>query len=146
MSTLVSLERSYREIQHTQHPSWRLTGTWSSSRKVGSYSVKSQKSPPRLILPNIEYPSIRVFTLLPGVVASDMSAGKGFDLFAKDEAEQTGALALYLASSRGDYLKGSLTSINWDLEEMEAHKEDIAKGLLKTKWVPILPTSGGAGW
>ena len=75
-----------------------------------------------------------------------MSTGSGFDEYARDESEQTGALALYLASSRADYLKGSLTSVNWDLEEMEQHKEEIEQGLLKVKWVPILPTSGGAGF
>lgn len=75
-----------------------------------------------------------------------MSMHSGFVEYAKDEAEQTGALALYLASGRADYLKGSLTSVNWDLEEMEARKEDIEQGLLKVKWVPILPTSGGSGF
>jgi hypothetical protein len=75
-----------------------------------------------------------------------MAEGKGFDMYAIDEAEQTGALALYLASSRADYLKGSLTSVNWDLEEMEARKEDIEQGLLKIKWVPVLPTGGGTGF
>jgi len=39
-----------------------------------------------------------------------------------------------------------LTSINWDLEEMEARKEDIEGGLLKLRWVPILPASGGTGF
>lgn len=72
-----------------------------------------------------------------------MSAGYDFGFYAKDEGEQTGALGLYLASERGDYLVGSLTSINWDLGEMEAHKEEIKGGLLKNKWVPVLPVSGG---
>jgi hypothetical protein len=94
-----------------------------------------------------DYPSLRVFTLLPGIVKSDMNAGRpAFTQYAKDEAEQTGALALYLASSRADYLKGSLTSINWDLDEMAEHKEEIEQGLLKVKWVPVLPTSGGSGF
>jgi len=62
-----------------------------------------------------------------------------------DEAEQTGAMALYLASSRADYLKGSLTSINWDLGEMEARKADIEKGMLKLQWMPVLPIGGGSG-
>jgi len=93
-----------------------------------------------------EYPGIRSFTLLPGIVLTAMAENKGFDMYAIDEAEQTGALALYLASSRADYLKGSLTSVNWDLEEMEARKEDIEQGLLNIKWVPILPTSGGSGF
>ena len=53
----------------------------------------------------------------PGAIAS-----------AQDQPEQTGALALYLASSRADYLKGSLTSVNWDLEEMEERKSVEARG------------------
>jgi hypothetical protein len=75
-----------------------------------------------------------------------MSQKSDFAMYAKDEAEMTGALSLYLVSSRADYLKGSLTSVNWDLGEMEEKKEDIEKGELKIKWVPVLPTSGGIGW
>lgn len=89
--------------------------------------------------------------MLPGIVATDMNAahaasGNGMDFYALDEAEQTGALGLYLASSpRSDYLVGSLTSINWDIAEMEAHKGAIEGGLLRNKWVAVLPASGGEG-
>jgi hypothetical protein len=72
-----------------------------------------------------------------------MSINSEFAMYARDDAEQTGALSLYLASSRRDYLKGSLTSINWDLEEMEEEKGEIEKGDLKIKWVPTLE---GTGW
>ncbi|KAJ4366801.1 hypothetical protein N0V83_007326 [Neocucurbitaria cava] len=92
-----------------------------------------------------DYPKIRAFTLLPGVVVTEMIVDK-FLPYAGDEPEQTGALALFLASSRADYLRGSLTSVNWDLEEMEAHKAEIEKGLLKSSWLPILPTNGGSGF
>jgi hypothetical protein len=68
-----------------------------------------------------------------------------FIAYAKDEGELTGALGLYLASPRADYLVNSLTSINWDLTEMEAHKEEIKGGLLRNKWVPVLPVGGGEG-
>ncbi|KAK3062026.1 hypothetical protein LTR53_019554, partial [Teratosphaeriaceae sp. CCFEE 6253] len=95
----------------------------------------------------VEYPSLRAFTLLPGIVNTDMLhiTDPQFMRFAKDEAELTGALVLYLASSRADYLKGSLTSINWDVEEMEAKKQEIEAGLLKINWIPTLPVSGGSG-
>jgi hypothetical protein len=69
-----------------------------------------------------------------------MSINSEFAMYARDEAEQTGALSLYLASSRRDYLKGSLTSVNWYLEE---GKGEIEKGDLKIKWVPTL---GETGW
>lgn len=68
-----------------------------------------------------------------------------FAFYARDEGEQTGALGLYLASSRADYLVNSLTSINWDLAELEAQKEKIESGLLRNKWVAALPVSGGSG-
>lgn len=74
-----------------------------------------------------------------------MSGDSDFGFYARDEGEQTGALGLYLASSRADYLVNSLTSINWDLTEMENHKDEISGGLLRNKWVAVLPTSGGKG-
>lgn len=92
----------------------------------------------------LDYPTLRPFTLLPGIVPTDMNS-PDFRFFAQDDAEQTGALGLYLASSRADYLVNSLTSINWDLEEMEAHKDKISAGLLRNKWVSVLPVSGGNG-
>lgn len=66
-------------------------------------------------------------------------------MYAVDEAELAGVWGLYLASPRADWLKGSLTSVNWDLEEMETKKLEIERGLLKSKWVPVLPCSGGEG-
>ena len=68
-----------------------------------------------------------------------------FAAYAWDEAELTGSLALYLATSRADYLRGSLASVNWDVGEMEAEKQKIEEGLLKIKWVTALPCSGGQG-
>ena len=72
---------------------------------------------------------------------------ESFTPYAKDAAELTGGFALYLALDRADYLRNSLTSVNWDIEEMEAHKQDIAEGnLLRIKWVAPLPCSGGSGF
>lgn len=47
-------------------------------------------------------------------------------------------MASYLASPRADYLKWSLVSIKWDLEETEAREEDTEKATLKLKWVAVL--------
>lgn len=66
--------------------------------------------------------------------------------FAKDAAEMTGGLALYLSSSRADFLKSSLVSVNWDLETIEAHKKEVEEGALQAHWIPLLPMAGGKGW
>jgi hypothetical protein len=79
--------------------------------------------------------------LIPGIVASEMSDKGAFAVYAKDEAEQAGAMSLYLASPRADYLKGSLVSVNWDLQELLAEKEGIEKGLLKVGGKPLRATS-----
>ncbi len=67
--------------------------------------------------------------------------------FAKDEAELTGCFALYLARGTADYLRGSFCSVNWDVDEMEAHRSEIVKDkILQIKWVAPLPASGGSGF
>jgi hypothetical protein len=55
-------------------------------------------------------------------------------------------LALYLAQERADYLKGGMVGVNWDVEELEQHKEEIVnRKALWTSWLPILPFNGGKG-
>ena len=82
---------------------------------------------------------------MPGIVFSEMT-NEYWKQYAFDHAELTGLQALYLAQPRADYLKGSMVSVNWDLEEMEEFKEEIeTKGLLKSSWLPILPIFGGKG-
>lgn len=82
---------------------------------------------------------------MPGVVVTDMTT-EMFRPYALDHADLTGMLSLYLAQPRADYLRGAMVSVNWDVEELEAHKDEIsAKGLLKTSWLPILPLGGGHG-
>lgn len=93
----------------------------------------------------IEYPTLRVFTTMPGIVATDM-VGEFFKPFAHDHVDLTGMLALYLAQDRADYLNGGMVAVNWDVEEMGTHKEEIVKGkVLQTTWLPILPRNGGKG-
>ncbi|KAF2657955.1 NAD(P)-binding protein [Lophiostoma macrostomum CBS 122681] len=92
-----------------------------------------------------EYPKLGAFTIMPGVVPTDMSAAFPIPKVT-DKAEQTGAWALYLASGRGDYLKGSMANVHWDPEEMEEYKEEIKTNrLLRIKYSPIFGLEGGNG-
>jgi hypothetical protein len=39
-----------------------------------------------------------------------------------------------------------MVSVNWDLEVMEKHKDEIVeKKLLAFSWIPSLPFNGGTG-
>ncbi|ERR1700738_3253093 len=93
----------------------------------------------------VEYPTLRTFTIMPGIVATDINPSTSFWApFALDHVDLTGMLTLYLAQPRADYLKGSFVGVNWDVEEMEKHKEEIVeKKLLQASWLPILPFFGG---
>jgi hypothetical protein len=51
-------------------------------------------------------------------------------------AELSGGLSLYLASPRADFLRGRYIAVNWDVEEMEKHAEEIKqKNLLSFAYV-----------
>ncbi|KEQ88965.1 NAD(P)-binding protein [Aureobasidium pullulans EXF-150] len=83
-----------------------------------------------------EKPDLRVFTLHPGIVAATKSKRgmvvDAFAPFAKDPGMLTGAVSLYLATPKAEYLRGGFTSVNWDVEEMEKHRDEIKeKKLLK---------------
>ncbi|EKD14500.1 uncharacterized protein L3040_000031 [Drepanopeziza brunnea f. sp. 'multigermtubi'] len=93
----------------------------------------------------VEHPNLRVFTTMPGVTLTSM-VSEAFAPFAKDHIDLTGMLALYLVQPRADYLKGSMVGVNWDVDELEQHKEEILeKKVLQTSWLPILPFCGGKG-
>ncbi|THX69415.1 NAD(P)-binding protein [Aureobasidium pullulans] len=76
-----------------------------------------------------EKPDLRVFTLHPGIVAATESKRgmvvDAFTPFAKDPGMLTGAVSLYLATPKAEYLRGGFMSVNWDVEEMEKHKDEI---------------------
>jgi hypothetical protein len=53
-----------------------------------------------------------------------------------DPPELSGGISLYLSSARADYLRGKYVAVNWDVEEMEAHAEEInEKKLLNTAFL-----------
>lgn len=82
---------------------------------------------------------------MPGISPTDM-ATEFWIPYAKDHPDLTGMLALYLAQPRADFLKGSMVSVNWDVEELEQHRSEILeKKVFQTSWLPILPFNGGKG-
>ncbi|CAI6334897.1 unnamed protein product [Periconia digitata] len=99
---------------------------------------------------DLEQPNLRVFSVHPGIV--EASSGRGmvidhFTPFAKDKQALTAALTLYLLKPEADFLRGSFFSANWDVEEMEKHKEEILEGkLLKLGFIGARLSPEGHPW
>ncbi|KAM3075172.1 hypothetical protein ACMFMG_007376 [Clarireedia jacksonii] len=94
-----------------------------------------------------EYPTLRIFSMHPGIVATDFTAGGMLAPFAKDAPELAGMLVGYLAQPRADYLRGGYVCANWDVEEMERNQVRIKKeNMVQTLWLPRLtvPAYGAA--
>lgn len=90
-----------------------------------------------------EYPRLRAFTLSPGITETGMT-NELFRPFAKDNVRLVGMMALWLVNERADFLKGGFVSVNWDVKEMEEHREEIVeKKLVKLGWIPAKLGEGG---
>ncbi|KAI0868117.1 NAD(P)-binding protein [Hypoxylon argillaceum] len=71
-----------------------------------------------------EQPGIRVFMLMPGIVQTEMTVD-ALKPYAKDSPRLSGSWTLFLSTPRADWMRGGILSVNWDIEEMEAHKDQI---------------------
>lgn len=91
-----------------------------------------------------EYPSVRAFSIHPGMVPTSMGLDPGTKHMYIDPPELAGAYTLYLSTPRADFLRGRFTSVNWDVEEMEKRAGEIQeKGLLKTLFLNAKIGPGG---
>ena len=59
-----------------------------------------------------------------------------FETQTVDPPELTGGLSLYLSTPRAEFLRGKFVAVNWDVEEMEKHADEInEKKLLNTAFL-----------
>lgn len=97
-----------------------------------------------------EQPSMRVFSVHPGLVVAEGGRGsivEAFAPFTRDKAALTGGLTLYLDTPRADFLKGGYIHANWDVGEMEAHKDEIVeKKLVRLGFLNAQLQPGGYEW
>ncbi|KAI1394295.1 NAD(P)-binding protein [Hypoxylon trugodes] len=95
---------------------------------------------------HVENPGIRTFTLLPGLLKTSMTA-KQYLPFAQDNPMLSGGMSLFLCTPRADWMKGCVMSVNWDIEEMELHKEEIQReGRNKLTYLNAQLRKGGHPW
>ncbi|KAL6246082.1 hypothetical protein RBB50_007235 [Rhinocladiella similis] len=90
-----------------------------------------------------ENPQLRVFTVHPGIVETNMT--KGFIGNARrsgvvlDDAELVGHFMVWLVSPESEFLRGRYVWCNWDVEEMISKKAEIESN-------PTLLTMTLGGW
>ncbi|KAF2790239.1 NAD(P)-binding protein [Melanomma pulvis-pyrius CBS 109.77] len=99
---------------------------------------------------DLEQPNIRTFSVHPGIVEAEGGRGAvvdNFTPFAKDKQALTAGLTLYLQKPKADFLRGGFISTNWDVEEMEKHKDEIVEGkLLKLAFLGAKLGAEGHPW
>jgi hypothetical protein len=74
-----------------------------------------------------------MFSIHPGIVEAANGRGAvvdAFTPFAKDKQALTAGLTLWLQKEEADFLRGGFVSVNWDVDELKKHKEDIVEGKL----------------
>ncbi|KAI0044557.1 NAD-P-binding protein [Auriscalpium vulgare] len=87
----------------------------------------------------IEYPDVKVFTVHPGTVDTQMSAEAQAPFPPVDPPSLPAAVFLYLSSGKADYLNSRYVSATWDLAEVEKDwKEKIVaqNGLVSKLSIP----------
>lgn len=71
-----------------------------------------------------ENPNIKVFSMHPGTIESEMNVKAGLPL-SKDDTSLPGSFAVWLATSAAAFLHGRFLWAHWDVDELKAMEEDI---------------------
>jgi hypothetical protein len=83
-----------------------------------------------------EYPDLKVFSVHPGFVATELNAAyEGILNRDQDSPALSAATILYLVSGKADYLSGRYVASTWDLGEVERDWKEkiISQGALVSK-------------
>ncbi|KAL2833765.1 hypothetical protein BDW59DRAFT_156567 [Aspergillus cavernicola] len=95
-----------------------------------------------------EHPAITSVSVDPGVVATDMAKSVPYMApFMKDTPELSGGMAVWLSSGDKEFLSGKAVSVNWDVGELVAKKQEIVQGnLLDLCYRAVLGASSCGSW
>ncbi|KAF3809007.1 hypothetical protein GCG54_00011201, partial [Colletotrichum gloeosporioides] len=75
------------------------------------------------------YPNITTISLNPGLVDTNMLQMKNFDW---DTPELVGGTVVRLTGNEAKFLDGRVISVNWDVEDLSAKKDEIIREYLLT--------------
>ena len=105
---------------------------------IVSTSIRNELSDSHCFV--VEYPSIKVFSINPGAVKTDMYDEAGSSFPVDSTVELAASTIQYLTSGNADYLSGRYVSVQWDLGEVERDwKEKIIaqNGLVSKLSIPV---------
>lgn len=109
---------------------------------LSSYGIAKQATNRLVEFVDAEYSELKAYALDPGIV-KDVAMMPEFVPYALDTTDLVGAFLIWLASGRADALKGSFLHTTWDVEELEAHAEEIRdKRLLRSNFLGAILGSG----
>jgi NAD(P)-dependent dehydrogenase (short-subunit alcohol dehydrogenase family) len=80
--------------------------------------------PRRILIGFVEYPDIKVFSVHPGSVQTDMYDEAGGSFPVNSTVGLAASTIQYLTSGKADYLSGRYVSAQWDLGEVERDWKD----------------------
>ncbi|KIY02624.1 uncharacterized protein Z520_01089 [Fonsecaea multimorphosa CBS 102226] len=93
--------------------------------------------------PPHEYANVRVYNVHPGMAKSSVLRPE-LEIYARDTPALFGSLTVYLTGDTADFLRGRFIVANWDVDDLERHKDEIvADGLLKSQ--PFKGNIGNGG-
>lgn len=88
----------------------------------------------------VENPNVTAIGLHPGIIKTDMTTDM-FLKFANDTPELVGGTGVWLASGDKKWLSGRYLHTNWDVDGLEARREEVERDdLLKMKLNAVLGT------
>ncbi|CEI67659.1 hypothetical protein FVEN_g9478 [Fusarium venenatum] len=97
--------------------------------KNSAYAVSKMAAARMMEYFAFENPHVRVHTIHPGVIRTDMhkkSSEGGIDLdFPFDDIELPASFAVWIVSPEADFLRSKFVWSNWDVEELKSLKEQL---------------------
>jgi NAD(P)-dependent dehydrogenase (short-subunit alcohol dehydrogenase family) len=108
-----------------------ITGSWLVIPPMSGYLISKLAEFQLTTYLAASYPSINSVAMLPGLVKTDMYM-EAFSRFNMDPPELPGSVAVWLSTDKARFLSGRFISVNWDVEDLAARKEEILKDNLLT--------------
>ncbi|KAH8888979.1 NAD(P)-binding protein [Thozetella sp. PMI_491] len=115
-----------------------VTGAWYVLPFLSGYLISKLAAIQLMTHLAAAYPNLTTVAVHPGLVKTDMMLEqfKGFNL---DTPELSGSVMAWLATDKARFLSGRFISVNWDVDDLVARKDEIvSEELLQLKLGAIL--------